>query len=289
MDWLTLSIDIYTYPIKAVKLLPTAPFLQLFAMRCSKVYKYDEDFYTYINDGSRKSAQGILPALLDVLPFPVRSVMDAGCGAGAWLGVWKSLGAEVLGLDGSYISNEQLLIDQDEFIATDLAAGFQLDRSFDLVQSLEVAEHLPETVAKTFVESLCRHSSFVLFSAATPGQGGENHLNEQSFTYWRRLFGACGYLMYDPIRREVIQNKKVMSWYRYNTFLYVSENVSEEVLTALEAYRVGTNENPVDLSPLSYQIRRRLIQTLPPWASTKLAILKKSLSGVARRIKGAWA
>jgi 2-polyprenyl-3-methyl-5-hydroxy-6-metoxy-1,4-benzoquinol methylase len=112
------------------------------------VYKYDGDFYNYINEGAQSSARALLPVLLAALPAPIESVMDVGCGAGAWLDVWKSYGSRITGLDGSYVPAEQLLINSEEFIATDLTEHFQLGRTFDLVQSLEVAEHLPETVAE---------------------------------------------------------------------------------------------------------------------------------------------
>ena len=40
------------------------------------------------------------------------------------------------------------------------------------------------------VANLTGHGSCVLFSAAVPGQGGENHVNEQTHEYWRGLFEA---------------------------------------------------------------------------------------------------
>jgi hypothetical protein len=47
-----------------------------------------------------------------------------------------------------------------------------LDRRFDLVQSLEVAEHITPAASEAFVEDLARHAErFVLFSAAPPGKG----------------------------------------------------------------------------------------------------------------------
>ena len=252
------------------------------------MYKYDGDFYNYINEGAKNSARGLLPVLLEALPTPIESVMDVGCGAGAWLDVWKSYGTQITGLDGSYVSGEQLLINSDEFIATDLTEHFQLGRTFDLVQSLEVAEHLPETAAANFVACLCLHSPLVLFSAATPGQGGENHINEQPHNYWRALFREKGYTMYDPVRAEVAGISQIKSWYRYNTFLYVNENCPAALLAALAGYRVADGEEPVDITPLSYRLRTRLISALPSRVSTMLAILKKTLFVSILRVRGKW-
>ena len=47
--------------------------------------------------------------------------------------------------------------------------------------------------ADTFVQNLVRHASgAILFSAAPPGQGGEFHVNEQPYEYWRGKFQRCG-------------------------------------------------------------------------------------------------
>ena len=249
------------------------------------MYEYDDIFYNYINEGAVASARKLLPALIKALPVPVESVLDVGCGAGAWLSVWKSYDAEVTGLDGDYVRADQLLIDPEEFVATDLRAGFALNRKFSLAQSLEVAEHLPESVANLFVESLCHHSDMVLFSAATPGQGGENHINEQTYSYWRDLFQQHGYAMYDPVRSSIAGNSTVKAWYRYNTFLYVNQNSAAEVLDSLSRFRVDPATTPVDIAPLTYRARKGLVRALPANASTGLAIIKKNLFRLSLKLK----
>ena len=249
------------------------------------MYEYDEKFYRYINDGALNSARRVLPALLSVLPSAPVSVLDVGCGAGAWLSVWKTLGAEVTGLDGDYVQPSQLLIDPQEFQASDLSAGFDLQRRFDLAQSLEVAEHLPQASAALLVDSLCRHADIVLFSAAPPGQGGENHINEQSYDYWRSLFRERGYRMYDPLRAAVRGDTSVMPWYRYNSFLYVGDAAGDAVHQALAAWLVPEGQSVADVSPGWYQWRKRLVRLLPASAGTWLAILKKSLFGVSLKLR----
>ena len=241
------------------------------------MYEYDDVFYKYINAGALESARHMLPALMKVLPAPINSVLDVGCGVGAWLAVWKSLNVEVLGLDGSYIHLDQLLIDQNEFIPKDLNADFVLDKRFSLVQSLEVAEHLPPSSAPGFVASLCRHADMVLFSAATPGQGGENHINEQTYSYWRHQFQTQGFAMYDPVRPSLAGNLAIKPWYRYNTFLYVNERCSPEVLEKLLPFRVEPGQPPLDIAPLLYRIRKQVVRILPPPLSTLLARIKKNL------------
>ena len=85
----------------------------------------------------------------------------------------------------------------------------EVGQNLRLVQSLEVAEHLPASAAEQFVDNLVAHSAVVLFSAATLGQGGEHHVNERPYSYWRDLFSDRGYLMFDLIRPFVIENDAV--------------------------------------------------------------------------------
>jgi len=160
---------------------------------------YDRAYYNYINAGSLRSAEALLPIV--ARHFTVRSVADFGAGQGAWLSVWRRLGvSDITALDGSYVEQDALLVPREAFVPADLCRPVRLGRTFDLVQSLEVAEHLPAAAAEQFVDNLVAHSRTVLFSAAAQGQGGEHHVNERPYSYWRELFNDRGYLMFDLIR-----------------------------------------------------------------------------------------
>ncbi|MDG2273568.1 MAG: methyltransferase domain-containing protein, partial [Halioglobus sp.] len=184
-------------------------------------YTYNANFYKYLNQGAVASAEVVVSSLIDLIPYKIESVLDVGCAAGAWLSIWKENGCQITGLDGDYVEESMLLIDPSEFQAKDISQPFSIERRFDLCQSLEVAEHIPNTASEQFVDCLCRASNIVLFSAAPPGQGGENHINEQPYEYWRNLFEDKGYQMYDAVRPAMRGNKNVMPWYRYNIFLFV--------------------------------------------------------------------
>ena len=83
-------------------------------------------------------------------------MVDIGCGEGAGLREFLSLGVdECLGVDGSYVQPDRLLIPKSSFRQLDLRKPFTLDRRFDLAISLEVGEHLPASSASGFVASLC--------------------------------------------------------------------------------------------------------------------------------------
>jgi SAM-dependent methyltransferase len=247
------------------------------------MHEYDDAFYRYISEGAAYAAAAVAPALEGALGRKLESVLDVGCGAGAWLSVWRDRGATVCGLDGDYVNRRSLLITPEEFSVQDLRQPFDLQQRFDLVQCLEVAEHLPAEVSAGLVACLCRHSDLVMFSAAPPGQGGENHVNEQTYEFWRDRFAEQGYRMYDPIRRAIGADAKVKPWYRYNIFVYVKENTLDSTHRALATCRVANNRPPADLSPRLYRLRKRLVRLLPVAAMTGMAMAKKTLANAVVR------
>jgi hypothetical protein len=230
---------------------------------------YDREFYLLSNDEAIRSAAPVLSAVRKW--FHVKSVVDFGCGEAPWLRSWKEHGAEeVLGLDGEHVDRGRLLIDDSEFRVVDLRQPVRLGRSFDLVQSLEVGEHLPRGASETFVDTLTAHGPLVLFSAAPPGQGGEGHVNERPYAFWRGLFDQRGYVLVDAIRPAIRDDVRVSFWYRYNTFLYVHRELLREV--PVELQRCALEQGPIpDLAPRSLQVFRWYLRTLPAWWVTFVA------------------
>lgn len=236
-------------------------------------YAYDDLFFHYIQQGATRSAQHIAPLVIDALG--ARSVLDVGCGAGAWLDVYSKLGVETcLGVDGDYVKPEMLLIPPKDFIASDISRPFDVERRFDLVRCLEVGEHLPTSASRTLVENLVRHGDCVLFSAATPGQGGENHINEQPYEFWRQLFAEHGYAPYDFLRPQIAGVKQIEIWYRHNAVLYVSQRAQASLASDVAATRVPDGVPIPHRSSVAYRVRARILSTLPVTWLSRMAIWK---------------
>ncbi len=184
----------------------------------------------YLHDAKVHNTTGpgeVVPLVMDIVG--PASVIDVGCGLGTWLVVFEEKGVrEIMGVDGDYVNRSQLHISADQFMAADLTQPFHFPRKFDLVISLEVAEHLPENAADTFVQTLTSLGDTILFSAAIPGQGGQNHLNEQWPEYWQEKFARYAFRFYDVIRDKVWSNEKVEVWYRQNMFLVSKRELAEK-------------------------------------------------------------
>jgi hypothetical protein len=75
------------------------------------------------------------------------------------------------------------------------------DWEADLVVCTEVAEHLPASCADRFVRLLASISDTIVLSAAIPGSGGTDHVNEQPNAYWIARLEQHGYAL-DRARSE---------------------------------------------------------------------------------------
>ena len=184
---------------------------------------YSNAFFDRQSAGSLATARVILKELTKVAR--IRSVVDVGCGVGPWLRAALELGVDrVTGLDGDHVDPGRLLVERPLFVPCDLEKD-KLDQivggmRFDLAMSLEVAEHLSADRAHSFVAEFCRLSDLFLFSAAIPGQGGTNHVNEQWPDYWASRFEEHGCACFDVMRPRVWHRDECEWWYLQNVLLF---------------------------------------------------------------------
>lgn len=245
-------------------------------------HQYDDTFFRYIEPGSRRSAREVIKVVQSFVD--AKSVLDVGCGRGVWLDEWQQAGvSDIFGVDGDYVSSSSLAIPIERFACRDLGCSFNLGRQFDLVQSLEVAEHIAPSSADTFVNSLTTHGKRILFSAATPGQGGEHHVNEQPYEYWRDKFAARGYRLFDICRPALKGNRTVESWYRYNALLFVHDDACRAIPPAFASTEIANNVCIPFYAPLGWRVRASIVKRIPQQTASRIAILKHCLTNMARR------
>jgi len=146
---------------------------------------YDTNFLS-----SRVEKNRYLPALASWIAKTIQpdSVLDVGCGDAALLTLLSQYHIPAYGLEGSTAAVKVAPSDVCVFQA-DLNRSFLLNKQFDLVCCIEVAEHLSRRSATTLIAGISSHArKMIIFSAAHPNQGGLGHINEQPAEYWRKIF-----------------------------------------------------------------------------------------------------
>ena len=187
---------------------------------------YAEDFWALHDSGDW---DGFAAAILRFCE--PRSIVDVGCGDGKLLAAVRTRmpALPLLGIDSAQPALDRAaaagvpvaLHDLASTRGADLEAVRSRVEGFDVVMSLETAEHLPPWTSRAFVETLAR-GRMVVFSAAHPGQAGTLHMNERPAEYWRALFGERGYALSaaNAEFRTAIASLELPSWYAANIRLF---------------------------------------------------------------------
>jgi 2-polyprenyl-3-methyl-5-hydroxy-6-metoxy-1,4-benzoquinol methylase len=184
---------------------------------------YDETYYDVDVEGPALKSAGVMASSI-VEHFRPTTVIDVGCGTGALLDAFKRLNCEVHGLEYSeagraYCKKRGIAVRKFNIEKDSLD-----DEQYDLAVSFEVAEHLPASMANRYVGLLCKLSPLVVMSAATRGQGGLDHINEQPHSYWIRKFDANRYSFDQDTSGKFSRTWKESGakyWYYDNVMVFV--------------------------------------------------------------------
>lgn len=152
--------------------------------------------------------------------------LDMGSGSGAMVKFARGCGVDAIGID---------VIASEPDIAHDLRLPIDLNRTFQLVTSIEVAEHLPEENAETFVQNIARHmseGSILVFTAALPNQPGDNHVNCQPKQYWKDLFAKCG-VVFSQSDYDMLY----AMWMLFVNNIYVTSGPNTHLAKNLQVFR----------------------------------------------------
>lgn len=240
---------------------------------------YTVEFYKRQSHASAQAARLILPLVLPLIK--PHAVVDVGGGTGGWANACRDMGVKsIMVLDGPYVPEEFRLVPPECFHEVDLLQPLPAHLRGDLAICLEVAEHLPASRADGFVSDLTRLADAVLFSAAIPGQGGANHLNEQWPDYWVRRFQANGHDCFDMLRMQIWKEPRIPFWYRQNAILFV--RVGSPAYQSVQQVASPTDANPL-VHPELYRAFRDL--TLTRRINRRLAPPIRQVYSSVRRLR----
>lgn len=180
---------------------------------------YNDDFFEWhlkhTKDYCNKSMEWLIQQ------FSPKSIVDFGCGIGAYLEPAAKAGIKVQGFDISSCAQKYTPTELHEVITykdccTPIDAG-----KFDLVLSTETAEHIEPSQSPAFVENLVNAcSDMIILTAAPPGQDGCGHINCQEQSFWKSLFNEKGFKY-----SEYLTNMVKDGWQPLGCPPYIIKNV----------------------------------------------------------------
>tara|TARA_B100001093_G_scaffold490702_1_gene529998 strand:+ start:602 stop:907 length:306 start_codon:yes stop_codon:yes gene_type:complete len=95
---------------------------------------------------------------------------------------------------------------------------------------MEVAKHLSESSADQYISLLTNLAEVIVFTAATRGQGGLDHINEQPHSYWISKFSGKGFNYHREQsklwRQDWEDSSTVSSWYYQNLMIFERQRKS---------------------------------------------------------------
>lgn len=191
--------------------------------------------YEQANSTKGQSERCLLTAFA-YLGIPA-TMVDIGCNGGHLVKLAARLGVQSTGIDSNLPEEYRVVRENCILLRMDLTLT-TMDRFWekcsweslksDLTLCWEVGEHLPPD----FADRLCNILGTVtlktlIFTAASKGQGGAGHLNEQPQEYWRGKLEAHGFIWEQEKSRILSVLWKVVSpdawWYAQNCQVFSCE------------------------------------------------------------------
>jgi hypothetical protein len=194
---------------------------------------YDRYFFEH-HKQHQKTYEHLGILIRELFPRDASTILDVGCGHCLLLNALQGHFSSATGVDGSDAGIPSHLRDKVAIhdLTTNRWQSEEVPR-IDVVVSLETAEHLPESCARTFISELIRGSPrMVFFSAATLFQDlGNNptHLNERPLSYWVEIFEEFGYFLKidhtTSLRTAMVTSGLygALAWYPKNVMVFTPE------------------------------------------------------------------
>jgi hypothetical protein len=197
----------------------------------SKVAKptIDERGFWLTHDEGHDFDPELACALVEL--FAGSKVCDLGCGQGKYVRFLRDGQIDCDGFDGNPNTPQMT---HGMCGVVDLSQPIRLQRKYDTVMSLEVAEHIPREFQDVYLANLTVHAQRKLvLSWAIPGQAGDGHVNNRSnsFAVWK--LRQLGFQL-DVDESLLLRERASLVWFK-STILVFSRRRSASSVGNLEA------------------------------------------------------
>lgn len=147
--------------------------------------------------------------------WSIKSVVDIGCGNGAYTKKLREAGFDCKGYDGSPLTPE---LSEGLCEIKDFSEPVDIGE-FDCVLCLEVGEHLPEKYESIFLDNICKCSDILIMSWAIEGQPGTGHVNCRNNDYIIGKMRERGFF-YWPETSRLLRDSSSLPWFKDTIIIF---------------------------------------------------------------------
>ncbi len=164
------------------------------------------------------------PLQVDIMydHFKPQSVIDIGAANGLHTSAFWNKGCFTMAIEGTEYFEKYLEVNANQFRIHDLRAPLRLRKTFDLLHSAEVLEHIEKEYVDVVLDSICSLSD-TLFVTASPEKGGVAHVNPQPKEYWIDKFTEHGFIYQKRETEDIVSKFKRLphaGWYVVHSGIY---------------------------------------------------------------------
>tara|TARA_B100001559_G_C16478754_1_gene612688 strand:+ start:99 stop:761 length:663 start_codon:yes stop_codon:yes gene_type:complete len=193
---------------------------------------YNKDWHNYHYDVFRQKNKNFGKILLEMYNW--NSIIDFGCSVGSILEVFLEEKKVIKGYEYCYencLESIKKIPNLEYYIEYGDVTKYLANKTYDASISIEVAEHIPTEYSEMLVKNLVNSTNnIIIFTAATPDQGGTGHINCQEKEFWIDLFekNNCYYDKNETtnIKNKCIPTKKVEN----EDYPYIWEHVYKNLM-----------------------------------------------------------
>lgn len=149
---------------------------------CGQPYVRNEQWLRFFGGIADRIAADLAPA----------RVLDAGCAMGFLVETLRERGVDARGIDLSEYAIDHVHPPVRPFCRVGSITD-DLGGDYDLIVSIEVAEHMPTRSAEAAIANICAHTSDVLFSSSPIDYREPTHVNVHPPEYWAEQFARHGF------------------------------------------------------------------------------------------------
>lgn len=182
----------------------------------------EKEKLAYIGDLRKKETSlEVVKGLSEELDF--HFVLDMGCGTMPYKDAFKKMGYEYFGIDGNLDAKPDKVVD----LRKPIDVG-----KFDLVFSIEVAEHIEPQYADILADNLANSSKkWIVMTTCPPDRHNVKseyvklaHVNEQPKSYWIKKLEERGFKNCPDIADDLMwtytANTKIERWFRKDLMVF---------------------------------------------------------------------